>query len=84
MELERCRYERMRVLEKKLRDAEFQIDKLKRRNKELEDELRKQESGNDVCKRDTVTAKPGGKKWLVLGDSIVRNVGAERSNMRVE
>jgi hypothetical protein len=43
-----------------------------------------QKSGKDVCKRDTVTAKPGGEKWLVLGDSIVRNVGAERSNMRVE
>jgi hypothetical protein len=43
-----------------------------------------QESGKDVCKRDTMTAKPGGEKWLVLGDLIVWNVGAERSNMRVE
>lgn len=81
---ERCRSERMRVLEEKLSDAQFQIDILKRRNKELEDQLRKQESGKDVCKRDTETAKPGGEKWLVMGDSIVRNVGAERLNMKVE
>jgi hypothetical protein len=74
----------MRVLEEKLSDAQFQIDILKRRNKELEDQLRMQESGKDVCKRDMETAKPGGEKWLVMGDSIVRNVGAERSNMRVE
>jgi hypothetical protein len=31
-----------------------------------------------------VTVKPVGKKCLVLGDSIVRNVGAGKSNMRVE
>jgi hypothetical protein len=74
----------MRVLEEKLRDAQFQIDKLKQKNKEPEDQLRMQESEKDVCKRDMVTVKTGVEKWLVLGDSIVRNVGAERSNMRVE
>jgi hypothetical protein len=31
-----------------------------------------------------VTVKPVGEKSLVLGYSIVRNVGAENSNMRVE
>jgi hypothetical protein len=36
---ERWRSERMQVLEEKLRDAQFQIDKLKRRNKELKDQL---------------------------------------------
>jgi hypothetical protein len=73
---ERCRSERMQVLEEKLRDTQFQIDKLKQ-NKELEDQLRIQESGKDVCKRETVTAKPVGEKRLVLGASIVRNVGTE-------
>jgi hypothetical protein len=34
-------------------------------------------------KGDTVTVKTVGEKCLVLGDSIVRNVGAENSNMRV-
>jgi hypothetical protein len=31
-----------------------------------------------------VTVKPVGEKCLVLGDSIVRYVGAEKSNMRVK
>jgi hypothetical protein len=31
-----------------------------------------------------LTVKPRREKCLVLGDSIVRNVGAEKSNMRVE
>ena len=31
-----------------------------------------------------VTVKPVGEKCLVQGDSIVRTVGAENSNMRVE
>ena len=31
-----------------------------------------------------MTVKPVGEKCLVLGDSIVRNAGAENSNMRVE
>jgi hypothetical protein len=31
-----------------------------------------------------VTVKPVSEKCLVLGDSIVRKVGAEKSNMRVE
>ena len=31
-----------------------------------------------------VTVKPVGEKCLVLGDSIARNVGAEKPNMRVE
>ena len=42
------------------------------------------ENGNDVEKRDTVTVKPRREKCLVLGDSIVRNVGADKSDMRVE
>jgi len=42
------------------------------------------ENGKDLGKGDTVTVKPVGEKCLVLSDSIVRNVGAENSNMRVE
>jgi len=34
---DRCRRERLRVLEKKLRDAKIQIEELKRRNKALEE-----------------------------------------------
>jgi hypothetical protein len=42
------------------------------------------ENGKDVKKRDMVTVKPKVLKCLVLGDSIVRNVGAGKSDMRVE
>jgi hypothetical protein len=42
------------------------------------------ENRKDVGKGDIVTVKPVIEKCLVLGDSIVRNVGAEKPNMRVE
>ena len=73
---DRCRSERLRVLEEKLRDAQIQIEDLKRRNKALEEQLLLMENGKNVGKGDTVTVKLVGKKCLVLGDSIVRNVGA--------
>ena len=67
-----------------MRDAQFQIDELKRRNKALEEQLRIRENGKDVGKRETETVEPGGEKCLVMGDSIVRNVGAGKANLRVE
>ena len=71
-------------MEEKLRDAQIQIEELKRRNKALEDQLLLTENVKPVGKGDTVTIKPVGEKWLVLGYSTVRNVGAENSNMSVE
>jgi hypothetical protein len=70
-------------LEEKLRDAQNQIEELQRRNKVLQDQLLQTENGKNVGKGDTVT-KPVGEKCLVLGDSIVRNAGAGKSDMRVE
>jgi hypothetical protein len=81
---DRCGAERLRVLEEKLRDVQIQIEELKRRNKALEEQLLLTENGKDVGKGNTVTVKPVGEKCLVLGDSIVRNVGAKNSNMTVE
>jgi len=81
---DRCRSERLRVLEDKLRDAQIEIEELKLRNKALEEQILQTERGKDVGKADTVTVKPVVEKCLVLGDSIVRNVGAEKPNMRVE
>ena len=40
--------------------------------------------GKDTEKTSTAMGKSGGEKCLVLGDSIVRGVGAGRSNMRIE
>jgi hypothetical protein len=81
---DRCRSERLQVLEDKLRDAQTQIDELKRRNKTLEEQLFLKENGKDIGNRDTITVRSGGEKCLVLGNSILWNVGAEKSNMRVE
>ena len=81
---DRCRSERLPVLEEKLRDAQVQIEELQWRNKALEEQLLLVENGKNVGNGDTVTVKPVGEKRLVLGDSIVRNVGAEKPNMRVE
>ena len=80
---DRCRSERLRVLEEKLRDAEIQIEELKQRNKAMEEQLAQVGNGKEVGKGDTVTLKPVSEKCLVLGDSIVRNVGTEKRNMRV-
>jgi hypothetical protein len=54
------------------------------RNKTLEEQLRLAESGKVVEKQDTVTIEPRREKCLVLGDFIVRNVGADKSDMRVK
>jgi hypothetical protein len=81
---DRCRSERLRVLEEKLRDAQIQIEELKWRNKVLEEQILLTEKGKEVGKGDIAMVKPMVEKCLVLGDSIVRNFGAEKPNMRVE
>jgi len=70
-------------LEEKLRDAQTKIEELKRRNETLEERLQLAENGKNFGNGDTVTVNPVGEKCLVLGDSIVRNAGTEKSNMRV-
>jgi hypothetical protein len=81
---DRSRSERFRVLEEKLRDAQIKIKELQPRNKALEEQLLLTENGKNVGKGNTVTVKPVGEKCLVLGDSIVRNFGAGKSDMRIE
>ena len=72
------------MLEEKLRDAHIQIEELKLRNKALEEQLHLMVNGKNTEKGGTAMGKSGGEKCLVLGDSIARDVGAGRSNMRVE
>ena len=50
----------------------------------LEEQLQLPENGKNVGSVDTVTVKPVDEKCLVLGDSIIRNCGAEKPNKRVE
>jgi hypothetical protein len=81
---ESCRYERLRVLEEKLKDAQIQIEELKRKNEALEDQLLLAGKVKDGGERDKEKGNPRSAKCLVLGDSIVRNVGAGNTDMRVE
>lgn len=62
----------------------LQIDELKRKNKSLEYQLQLAAAEEESDKRGTAPVKHEGKNWLVLGDSIVRNVGTEHSNMTAE
>ena len=71
-------------MEDKLRVAQAQIEELTRKNKELEEQLRLAMNGKDVVKRGVETDKSCKEKCLVLGDSIIRNVGEENSDMRVK
>jgi hypothetical protein len=41
-------------------------------------------AGEEAGKRDTAPVRHEGKNCLVLGDSIIRNVGTEHSDMTVE
>jgi hypothetical protein len=63
-----------------LQNALLQIEDLKFRNRELEEKLLLVETG----KRDTVPAKQKSAKCVVVGDSLLRNVGAEHTDMMVE
>jgi hypothetical protein len=63
-----------------LQNALPQIDDLKFRNRELEEKLLLLEAG----KRDTVPAKQKSAKCVVVGDSMLSNVGAEHTDMIVE
>jgi hypothetical protein len=79
-----CRYDRLRVLEKRLRDAQIKIEELQLKKKALKEQLLLVGNRKDADKRDTVKVKFGSAKRLVLADSIVRNVGADKRNIGVE
>ena len=55
---DRCRCDRLWVLEEKMRDAQIQTEELKRKNKALEEQILLTEKGKDVGNGDTVTVKP--------------------------
>jgi hypothetical protein len=55
-----------------------------RKNKALEEQLQLAAAGREVDRRDTVQGHLKGGECLVLGDSIIRNVGTECPDMKVE
>jgi hypothetical protein len=69
---------------KKLRDAQIQIEELQRRNEVLEEQLLLVGNRKVADKGDMVKVKPGGAKCLVLCDSLIRSVGAGKTNMKAE
>ena len=75
-----CKTERVRLLQNDLQNALRLVDELKARNKELEEELIQARAG----KRVLVLANYKATKLMVIGDSMVRNVGTEQAEMRVE
>ena len=77
---DKCRTEKVRMLQEELQNALRQIDELKARNRELEAKLQMAGTGE----RDTMATKQRSIKCIVVGDSIVRNVGAEHVDMKVE
>ena len=76
---DKCRTVKERMLQKDLQNALRQIE-LKARNRMLEEKLLLA----GTRKRDTVPAKQRVAKCMVVGDSVLRNDGAERADMMVE
>lgn len=80
----KCRSERIRLLNKKLHNALLQIDNLTRNNKALEEQLQLAGAGKEVGRQDTVLGYLKGGECLVLGDLIIWNVETECSDMKSE
>ena len=70
----------VRMLQEDMQNALRQIDKMKARNRELDEKLPMAGAG----KRDTVTVKKKLTKCMTVGDSMLCNVGAEHVVMMVQ
>jgi hypothetical protein len=81
---DKCRWERLRLLQEKLTEILHQINVLTRKNKALEEELRLSTAGREVGSRDTVPGHLKCGECLVIGGSIICNVGNECSDMKFE
>jgi hypothetical protein len=81
---ERCKWERFCLLEEKLQNALKQIEELKLMNKLLEEQLRVAATGNEIGRQDTVKVQHEDEQCLVVGDSIIRNLGTGQNNMKAK
>jgi hypothetical protein len=68
------------MLQEELQNALLQIDELRTRIRDLEAKVLPAGDG----KKDTVHAKKKVAKYMVVGDSMLRNVGADHADMMVE
>ena len=78
-----CRSERLRYLENKLQEALKQIDTLTKRNRSLEEKLSQITDNRYMTSGDKEQVHQGVNGLLVLGDSIVRNVGDDHPDMKI-
>ena len=82
---ERCKWKMLCLLEeKKFQNALNQNEYLKLRNKMLEEQLRMAATGDEIGRKVTVQEHHEDEKCLVVGDSIIRNVGTGQYNMMAE
>ena len=81
---ERCKWERYHLLEEELQNASKEIVDLKVINKKLKEQLRVAATGNEIGRQSTVMEKHEGEQCLLVGDSIIRNVGTGQNNMKAE
>jgi len=77
---DKCRTEKVRMLQEDLQNSLRETDELKARNRGREAKLLMAVAG----KRDSVPAKQKVTTCMVVGDSMLRNVGAEHEDMIVE
>jgi hypothetical protein len=77
---DKSRWDGLRQLEGKLKNALHQIEDLKRKMG-LGKQLRAATYGYEVGKLDTVQRRDGGANCLVLGNSIIRNVKSEHMSV---
>jgi hypothetical protein len=68
---DRCRWDRLSQLEVKLENALQQIEVLKQKNKELEEQLRGAIAGCEANRRDAVGKQHEEADCFVLGDSTI-------------
>ena len=76
----KCMKEKVRGLQEQLQEALSQVNDLKVKNRELEAKLKVTKAEE----KGSILAENKGAKCLVVGDSLVRNVGLGHSDMMVE
>jgi hypothetical protein len=79
---DRCRWDRLRQLEKKLKNVLLQFEELKQKNEGLQVQLQGAVDECEVGGHDTVWRRHKGAKCLVLGDSIIQNVESEHVSVQ--
>jgi hypothetical protein len=71
---ERCKWERIYLMEEKLKNGLIEIEDIKLKNKRLEEKLRVVAALNEFVRHDRVQRYEEGKHCLVLGKPIIQNV----------